>query len=122
MGSINPPAFDPVESRVFPENVNSWIFQVCVGVHMVEGFLAVGREAQRRKQKMRKTDEVRFCLAMAACSWFPWQWDAGAEMEMERKRDGAKKLHSALHRSVSHRAIGSPRFKPQLRLWVAMSP
>ena len=89
---------------------------------MVEGFLAVGREAQRRKQKMRKTDEVSFCLATAACSWFPWQWDAGAEREMERKRGGAKKLHSVQHKLVSHRALGRRRFKPQLRLWMAMSP
>lgn len=37
---------------------------------------------------------------MAACSWFPWQRDAGAEREMERERDRAKKVRTVEGRSV----------------------
>lgn len=67
--------------RVFPENVNSWIFQVCVGVHIVELFCC----GQRRKQKLGNTDEVEFCLAISICSWFPWQQDADTQKKRDRK-------------------------------------
>lgn len=39
---------------------------------------------------------------MAACSWFPWQRDAGAEREMERERDRAKKERTVEGRSVAN--------------------
>ena len=51
---------------------------------------------QRRKQKLGNTDEVKFCLAADIGSCFPWQQDAGAKKEIERKRDTAS-LHSVQH-------------------------